>query len=574
MIIHDVQQGSEAWKALRAKCFTASEAPNMMGAGFKKRADFLKEKALGTEEEFSDFVLKLFAKGHETEALARPIVEAKLDLEFFPVVGTHDTDTDKLASMDGQSVCEKVLFEHKLWNEKVVAQVNAEKLDPKYYWQLEQQLYVSGAEKVIFVCSDGTEDNMVFMTYYPVRGRLKKLLAGWDQFKEDLANFDYEGYEKPAPKLEAVSQDNLPAISYKMNGMELTSNIDAYTEAAEALVVKSQQVIETDQDFADQDALNKQLKKAEDYIKLMKKQVLSEVASIESFTGKLDNLLKLASKARLAGEKQVKARKEELKAELIKTSVQSYKDFIAKVNGTLGEFYLPTLPSDFPTAIKGLKTIESAKSNCNDHLAELKIAANEVADNLRNNIIHYVKETKGYEHLFADVHNIIHEPAFETVVTSRINAFKLKEIERKAEEERITKEALDKADKEREEKQARIDQKAIDDAKVSEKSATEQFLEGNLKVGDFVEANHFSDDVGFGGGATYKVVNHNTNKSPQENILEEIKNPLAQNDQENRFQVHFAIKQTLMAYGVDPDVATIVVTAMKKGEIPRVSIQY
>mgnify|MGYP006185947583 CR=1 FL=1 len=33
------------------------------------------------------------------------------------------------------------------------ADVRAGDLDAHYYWQLEQQLLVSGAEKVIFVCS-------------------------------------------------------------------------------------------------------------------------------------------------------------------------------------------------------------------------------------------------------------------------------------------------------------------------------------------------------------------------------------------------------------------------------------
>lgn len=134
-----------------------------------KRTELLHAKKTGLDRDVSWWVQKnLFDKVHEAEALARPILEGRIGEDLFPVVGTEG---DLLASLDGCTILGDVLFEHKMWNEQLAADVRAGTLDPHYYWQLEQQLLVSGAEKVIFVCSDGTEENFVSMEYTPAPQR-------------------------------------------------------------------------------------------------------------------------------------------------------------------------------------------------------------------------------------------------------------------------------------------------------------------------------------------------------------------------------------------------------------------
>lgn len=177
MKIHNVAQGSAEWHALRAQHFTASEAPAMMGASkYQTRTDLLTMKKTGIAPEVNQAQQYIFDRGHATEALARPLVEVMIGEELYPVVGT---DGNLLASMDGATMLGETLFEHKLWNESLVAQVKAGELDPHYYWQLEQQLLVSGAERVIFVCSDGTAENFVHMEYRSVAGRAAQLVEGW-----------------------------------------------------------------------------------------------------------------------------------------------------------------------------------------------------------------------------------------------------------------------------------------------------------------------------------------------------------------------------------------------------------
>jgi predicted phage-related endonuclease len=87
-----------------------------------------------------------------------------------------------------------------MWNIELVAAVEARELPAEYWIQLEQQLYVSGAERVIFVVSDGTGENMVWMEYRAVPGRWEQLEQGWAMFEADLAN---HVVVEEAPKLVA-----------------------------------------------------------------------------------------------------------------------------------------------------------------------------------------------------------------------------------------------------------------------------------------------------------------------------------------------------------------------------------
>lgn len=247
MKIHNVAQGSEAWHALRANYFTASEAPAMMGASKQmKRTELLHAKKTGLDRDVSWWVQKyLFDKGHEAEAMARPILEARNGEDLFPVVGTEG---DLLASLDGCTMLGETLFEHKMWNEQLAADVQAGTLDPHYYWQLEQQLLVSGAEKVIFVCSDGTEDNFVSMEYAPVPGRAATLIAGWKQFQADLLDFT------PAEVLpEAVGKtpESLPALRIEVTGMVTASNLEQFKAHSLAVFDSINTDLQTDQHFAD-----------------------------------------------------------------------------------------------------------------------------------------------------------------------------------------------------------------------------------------------------------------------------------------------------------------------------------
>ncbi|USE35906.1 YqaJ viral recombinase family protein [Endozoicomonas sp. SCSIO W0465] len=250
MEILDIQQGTPEWLALRQNHFTASEAPAMMGdSPFISRDQLLHQKKTGSTPEVTEFQQKKFDAGHQAETEARPLAEKIVGADLFPATGITSIDgLPLLASFDGLTMMEDLLFEHKLWNDKLVAQIEGEGIEPAYYWQLEHQLLVSGAERVLFVSSDGTPDNFHYVYYQSHGDRRKALIAGWQQFQEDLQNFEPEA---PVPALEGEVIQDTTALVVQLDGSVIDSNLHLLEEQIAKRIDSVKSALVTDQDFAD-----------------------------------------------------------------------------------------------------------------------------------------------------------------------------------------------------------------------------------------------------------------------------------------------------------------------------------
>jgi len=381
MKVHNVQQGTPDWLALRASHFTASEAPAMMGASkFQTRNDLLAMKKTGIVPDVTPQQQAAFDRGHATEEMARPLAEEDVGEELYPIVGTSG---NLLASMDGATMLGDVLFEHKLWNEKLVAQIRAGELEPHYYWQLEQQLLVSGAERVLFVCSDGTRDKYVSMEYSPVPGRREQLIAGWAQFEQDLGEFVPQ-----ETKVEAIgaAPDQLPALRIDVTGMVTASNLDAFKSHALTVISNISTELKTDKDFADADATVKWCGEVEDKLKAAKEHALSQTESIDVLFKAIDDIAAETRRKRLELEKLVKARKDAIRSDIVMDAAKALQDHIDQINGTLGgRIRMPRVASDFAGAIKGKKSVSSLQEAADSELARAKIEASRIADGIRVN---------------------------------------------------------------------------------------------------------------------------------------------------------------------------------------------
>lgn len=458
MKILDLVQGTQAWLDARLQLRTASEAPAMMGESKYISRDQLLDHKKGWTSIVNEFVLKLYAEGHEAEEKARPIAERILGEELSPICGQQE-DSLLMASFDGITMFGDVLFEHKLWNKTLAENVMNNVLEPNYYWQLEQQLMVSGAQKVLFMVSDGTEQNMAYMFYEPVEGRKEALLAGWKQFNEDLENHEIKA--KTVPVKAEVIQD-LPAVSYKMNGLAIISNLDEYKAKALELVEQSKKKLETDQDFANAESMVKIFKSAEDKLGLMSQQVLGEVESIDTFVKDLGFIGENIRQARLALDKQVKTRKEEIKTEMV---VKARNELATIVNEASRQYAVNfNISADFANAIKGKRNIESMQSAINDELAKAKIALSEQKDVVQANL-NTVNENSEYRFLFNDWSQIAFKAPedFATLVKLRISEHQAAEQKKlEAQRELIRKQEEEKAQAElaRKQEEARKQQEA------------------------------------------------------------------------------------------------------------------
>ena len=411
MKIHNVAQGSAEWLALRARFRTASEAPAMMGASkYQTRTDLLAAKKTGITPDITPSQQFIFDKGHATEALARPLTEALIGEELYPIVATEG---NLLASMDGATMLGETLFEHKLWNESVVAQVKAGDLAPHYYWQLEQQLLVSGAERVIFVCSDGTPENFVHMEYRPVAGRAAQLIEGWKQFEVDLANFEMAD----APSIVVgKAPDELPALRIELTGMVTASNLKVFEDSALAVIDSVKTTLSTDQDFADAKKAVKWCSDVEEAVAVAKKQALSQTQSIDELFSSLDRISAHARETRLKVDKLVKAQELLVKTNIKQKAELALADHIAAINKTLGKVTLPNVNSDFAGAMKNKRTIASLQDAVDTELARAKIEASQAADSIRLNLTSLAELAVDHAFLFSDVQQLVSK-ANEDLVT-------------------------------------------------------------------------------------------------------------------------------------------------------------
>lgn len=427
MKIHNVAQGSAEWHALRAKHFTASEAPAMKGASkYQTRTELLTLKKTGISPDVTPSQQYIFDKGHATEAAARPLVEVMIGEELYPVVGTLG---NLLASMDGATMLGETLFEHKLWNESLVAQVKAEDLAPHYYWQLEQQLLVSGAERVIFVCSDGTAENFVSMEYRPVAGRAEQLVEGWKQFEADLANFEMAD----APSIiVGKAPDELPALRIELTGMVTASNLKVFEQSALAVIDAVKTTLSTDQDFADAKKAVKWCEEVEAAVASAKKQALSQTATIDELFSSLDRVSAHARETRLKVDKLVKAQELLVKSNIKQKAEQALTDHIEAINKTLGKVVLPAVASDFLGAMKNKRTIASLQDAVDTELARAKIDASQAADCIRLNLTSLAELAADHAFLFSDIQQLVTK-ANDDLVT--LIKFRISEHE-KAEEEK------------------------------------------------------------------------------------------------------------------------------------------
>lgn len=447
MKIHNVVPGSAEWLQLRTGYRTASEAPAMMGASkYQTRTALLYQKKTGVSPDVDGYTQGLFDRGHKTEAEARAIVETMIDDDLYPVTCTDDAGY-LLASLDGRTYSGSILFEHKLWSEDLAAQVRAKELTPHYYWQMEQQLLVTGAEMVIFVCSDGTEDNFVQMEYRAVPGRSEQLMAGWEQFDADLAA--YVPAEAVAPVV-AAPQLGLPAVSITVNGsIALVDNLDKFGLALKAYVEGINKKPETDQDFADLESSVKTLKSAEEALDAAESGALAQTDSIDTMRKTVALYRETARSNRLLIEKLVKAEKEARRMAIISEAVAELHTHIRKCNDRIGKPYMPAIPGDFAGVVKGLKSLDSMKDKVSTELARCKIAANEAADRIQANL--ETKGLHGYSFLFADIATLCLKPAedFQNTVTARITTHEAQEAARlESEREKIRAEEQAKAQRE------------------------------------------------------------------------------------------------------------------------------
>lgn len=437
MKIVEVIQGSQEWHDLRAGHFTASEAPAMAGVSkYQTRSDLLKQKYTGVAAEVTAGQQRIFDRGHAAEAAARPMAEEIIGQELYPVTGISDHHPHLLASLDGCTMLEDIIFEHKLYNADLAAAVESGNLPEHYRVQMDQQLLVSGADKCLFMVSDGTRENCVWGWYRTTPYRIDQLLAGWDQFREDLDAYQPTDEEV---KPEGKAPDSLPALSINLTGGVQASNLPDFKAAALSLIDSIKTELVTDQDFSDAESAVKWLQKGEKQLQSSKKAALEQTADINALFETIDELSEQMRQKRLALEKMVKAEKTNRRNQIQRDAEQAFRDWMdsqespVRVESTL----------DVAFAMKGKKTISTLQSAADDEVARAKVDASQKIERLKSNAKLLDDQSVGYEFLFSDRQQLLAKAPDDLASTIKARVAEHKEAEQKrqeAERERIRKE--------------------------------------------------------------------------------------------------------------------------------------
>lgn len=447
---HNVAQGSPEWLALRAGFYTASEAPAMAGESrYAKREELIAAKATGIVQEPDSFKQALYDRGHAAEAAARPLAEEIIGDDLSPVTMTAMVDgLPLLASMDGLNFDGTIGWETKLWNEALAADVRANTLSQHYTLQMDQQILVSGAERILFTCSDGTPERTVSCWYESTPERSAQLVAGWKQFAADLAAW-VPPEAAPAPTVKKAVASLPVVFDMRVEGKLVSCNLEQYKPAALAYIAAINTELASDQDFADADADAKFCRNSADKLELAIEQALGQMGDINTALNTVREIAAAFDAKGLALEKLVKARKDDIKLAEVQRGQKELAEHIATLNAAMPAAYMPAVPADFGAAVRNKRTVDSLRSAVNDELARAKIAASEIANRIHAN----VKTLQASGLVVHDTAALVLKAPDDlaAIIANRVTA---EQQRQEADRERIRKEEADRADREAREKLA------------------------------------------------------------------------------------------------------------------------
>lgn len=469
--IHNLLQGSDDWHAFRFNHHGASETSAMLGLSPKvQRSELVRMKATGLAKEFSDWVQEnILDYGHEVEALARPFAEKIIGDDLYPVTLSLGGES---ASCDGLTMDEVIGWEHKQWNAELAAAITAGELPDEFMPQVQQQLMVTGAEKWLFMTSDGTERNMAHIWIAPDVAWFDRIRAGWEQFDIDVANYKQVIIEeKPAPEPIAA----LPALVVQTEGKVVSSNLVAYKAAAEKFISKISTSLETDEDFANAENNAKFCGEAEEKLELAKSAALAQTATIDEVLRTVDHIKEQFRAKRLQLEKLVKVRKDQIKESILNEGRREYGEHVAALESEIAPLRLVLVQPDFAGAMKNKRTLASLHDAVNTTLANAKIAANQAAADIRAKLAWFNANVGEHAGLFRDLQQIVGKAAddFQLVVRTRIaehqraEAAKAEALRKQIEEQERAKAEAAAAEKLAAERKADAERQAIEQARVA-----------------------------------------------------------------------------------------------------------
>lgn len=223
-----LEQGTEEWLEHRKNFCNASEAGAVMECNpwFPKNKKELCELKAGLKEVKTTPAME---HGHLLEPIARERAEAAFDEIFEPLTMTDDRYS---ASLDGINLNGDIILEikcpysgikSKVWQEAQIGKVSEH-----YYWQVQQQLMVSGATHCIFMVFVENV-GISYVEVEPNEFDQKRLCQAWTEFEAMMK--DEEFIDSLSIDERDDDKDFLNAAQAYKQALEDFEKIKAVTEA-------------------------------------------------------------------------------------------------------------------------------------------------------------------------------------------------------------------------------------------------------------------------------------------------------------------------------------------------------
>lgn len=395
---HNLIQKSDDWVKFRFDHDGASEIAAAMGLSKKTtRNELLRMKSTGSPKEFSDYVQKhILDYGHEVEAKARPLVEAIIGEDLYPVTYSYGRLS---ASCDGLTMTGEIAFEHKQLAQELMASVKDGILPEEHMPQCQQIMLVTGAEKVIFTVSDGTPDNFACMTVLPDDKWQARIINAWAQFNADL-----KAYVAPEPVAAAPigkTPETLPALRIHVTGAVTDSNLSAFKAQALGALTGINRDLQTDEDFATAKNVVKWCGDVRERLKAAKHHALSQTATIDELFRTIDDIDAAFMRVERDLDKDVKRCEQEKKDAIILKARQAYDEHCNALKAEMSGMWIQIPPPNFAEAAKNKRTLASLQNAVDTALANGKIAADASAKHIRGNLA-IINAAECHQFLFAD----------------------------------------------------------------------------------------------------------------------------------------------------------------------------
>ena len=223
-------------------------------------------------------------------------------------------------------------------------------------------------------------------------------------------------------------------IILKIQSAIVASNIDDVAASVRAEIAKVNTDLKTDEDFAAAEQQVKDFKNAEDAIKEARDAALSEAQDVRKLLDTTDEIIALLAETRLTLDKQVKAAKERVKADITGRCREALLAQINKADtriaATLRLVCTPAeINADIDAAVKGKKTASGIETAC---ATVLQTWTDKIAEQEKKLVARYEKIPADKHHLFTDLSTVLTAADIDALIAERLAADEARQAAEKA----------------------------------------------------------------------------------------------------------------------------------------------